>query len=89
MLYQSPGPPVRSLDIGSTPTPNHRRYHDPNCLLRLNRQGRPVAVRPVKGIGQPGSFACRRFQVIKPNGIVALSYSALIAWMKEVARPVN
>ncbi|MCS4195134.1 hypothetical protein GGP50_003375 [Salinibacter ruber] len=43
----------------------------------------------MKGIGQPGSFACRRFQVIKPNGIVALSYSALIAWMKEDARPVN
>ncbi|MCS3827555.1 hypothetical protein GGP85_003025 [Salinibacter ruber] len=89
MLYQSPGPPVRSLDVAGTNTLNRRRYTDPNCLLRLNRQGRPVAIRPVKGVGQPGSFACRRYQVIRPNGIVALSRSALIAWMKEDARLVN
>jgi hypothetical protein len=89
MNYDPDASPVRSLGVASTPTPNGRRYHDPNCLLRLNRQGRPVAIRPVKGVGQPGSFASRRFQVIKPNGIVALSRSALIAWMKEDARPVN
>ena len=89
MLYQSPGPPVRSIEIASTPTPNKGRYQDSNCLLRLNGQGRPVAIRPVHSVGQPGSFASRRFQVIKPNGIVALSYSALIAWMKEEVHPVN
>jgi hypothetical protein len=69
--------------------PNHGRYQESNCLLRLNGQGRPVAIRPVRGIGQPGSCACRRYQVIKPNGIVALSYSAFITWRKETARPVN
>jgi hypothetical protein len=89
MLYRSEGPPVLSVDIASTTTPNRRRYQNPNCLLRLNGQGRPVAIRRVFSIGQPGSFARRRYQVIKPNGIVALSHSVLRTWMERRAHPVN
>ncbi len=88
MLYRSEGPAVLSLDLASTPTPNHGRYQDPNCLLRLNGQGRPVAIRPVSSLGQPGSFARRRYQVIKPNGTQVLSHSALKAWMED-AHPAN
>jgi len=89
MNYNPDASPVRSLDVASTLTSNLGRYQNQNCLLRLNGQGRAVAIRPVRGVGQPGSFACRRFQVIKPNGIVVLSQSALRAWMRDVARLVN
>jgi hypothetical protein len=89
MLYRSEGPSVLSVDIASTPTPNQKRYHDSNCLLRLNGQGRPVAIRPISTLGRSGSFARRRYQVVKPNGIAWLSQSALSAWMAEVAHPVN
>jgi hypothetical protein len=89
VLYRSEGPTVLSVDIASTITPNHGRYHDPNCLFHLNGQGRPVAIRPLPGWGQPGSFAQRRYQVVKPDEIVVLSNSALGAWMEGVSYPVN
>lgn len=89
MLYRSEGPSVRSLDVAGADTPNRSRYQNADCFLRLNAQGLPVAIHYVRGQGESGASVPRRYRVVKPNGVVALSYSALIAWMNEVAHPVN
>ncbi|PQJ26753.1 hypothetical protein BSZ35_19080 [Salinibacter sp. 10B] len=89
MLYTSDIPPVRSLDVEGTPTVNASRYEDANCRLRLNSKGQPLAIRRVVSLGQPGSFATNRHQVVMPSGIVALSGSAFRAWDRAIGRPVN
>lgn len=88
-MYNPIAPPSRSLDVAGTETVNAGRYRDANCRLRLNGQGLPVAIRRVGAIGQPGSFASQRYQVVKPNTVVSLSRSSLSAWEEERAHPVN
>lgn len=68
MQYTSDAPPVRSLDVEGTPTVNAGRYEDANCRLRLNSKGQPLAIRRVVSLGQPGSFATDRHQVVMPSG---------------------
>ena len=70
-------------------TENGHRYQSPNARLRLNGQGRPVAIRRVVTIGQPGSFASQRYQVVKPNGVVGLSHASLSSWEEKRSHPVN
>lgn len=89
MQYSVDAPPVRSLDVASTPTPNGRRYDEPNARLRLNAKGQPVAIRRVVSIGQPGSFATQRYQAVTPKGVVGLSHSSLSAWEEQRSHPVN
>ena len=89
MLYTSDAPPVRQLDVSGTPTVNAGRYTDANCRMRLNGQGLPVAIRRVVSLGQPGSFAHHRYQVIRPNRVVALSGNALRSWERHTAHMVN
>jgi len=90
MVYRTPSAPVRtSLDIDGTPTVNAGRYADPNCRLRLNAAGQPLAIRRIVALGQPGSFASTRYQVVKHDGITALSGSALRAWENCRSHPVN
>lgn len=88
-MYNPSASPSRSLDVDGTPTANHSRYQDANCRLRLNRKGQPVAIRRVVSIGQPGSFASQRYQVVTPRRIVSLSHSALRSWESQYGRPVN
>lgn len=76
----------RSLDVAGTETINASAYVSPNCRLRLNDKGQPVALRRVVSIGQPGSFATQRSQVVTPDGVVSLSRSSLKA---RDAPPVN
>ena len=90
MLYRSTEAPVRtSLDLASAETANAGAYDDANARLRLNGQGRPVAIRRVVSLGQPGSFARQRYQAVTPRGIVSLSRSSLKTWDEKRAHPVN
>jgi hypothetical protein len=82
-------PSTRSLDVEGTPTVNASQYEDANCRLRLNSKGQPLAIRRVVSLGQPGSFATQRHQVVMPSGIVALSGSSFRAWDRVHGRPVN
>jgi hypothetical protein len=68
---------------------NSHRYQSPNARLRLNGQGRPVAIRRVVALQQPGSPAVSRYQAVTPRGIVSLSHSSLKAWEQKRSRPVN
>lgn len=88
-MSNSNAPTSRSLDIEGTPTVNAGRYEDPNCRLRLNSKGQPLAIRRVVALGQPGSFATERHQVVMPSGIIALSGSSFRAWDRERGNPVN
>ena len=89
MLYTSTDAPVRaSLDTDETDTLNAGRYRDANARLRLNGKGQPVAIRRVVSM-RKGSFATRRYQVVKPDGIASLSPSKYRAWENRRSRPVN
>ncbi|WP_118827694.1 hypothetical protein [Salinibacter ruber] len=68
---------------------NGHRYQSSNCRLRLNGQGRPVAIRRVVALQQPGSAAVQRYQVVKPNGVVGLSHASLSSWEERRSHPVN
>ena len=50
-------------------TENGHRYQSPNARLRLNGQGRPVAIRHVVALQQPGSAAVRRYQAVTPRAV--------------------
>ena len=89
MKYSVDAPPVRSLDVVETDTENADHYDEPNSRLRLNRQGLPVAIRRVVSIGQPGSFASQRYQVITPRKVVGLSRASLRSWEDRQSHPVN
>lgn len=86
MQYSVDAPPVRSLDVAGTETVNTGAYASPNCRLRLNGQGLPIAIRRSVSIGKPGSFATQRYQVVAPRKVVSLSHSSLKTWD---AHPVN
>jgi hypothetical protein len=89
MQYTSDAPPVRSLDVAGTETVNAGRYRDANARLRLNQKGQPVAIRRVVSLGQPGSFARHRYQVVTPAGIRAFSGSKIRTWEEKRSHPVN
>ena len=55
-------------------TKNAHRYQRPSARVKLSPQGRPVAFRRVTALSQqPGSFAVRRYQIVKPTEITAVS----------------
>jgi len=89
MLYSTPDAPVHRKIDTSQEARNAAAYVDANARLRLNRNGRPVAIRRVVRLGQPGSFARTRYEAVLPDGVVALSHATLTAWDDECARPVN
>jgi hypothetical protein len=77
------------LSPSRSDTENGHRYQSPNCRLRLNGQGRPVAIRRVVALQQPGSAAVTRYQAVTPRGVVGLSHSSLSAWVSKRSHPVN
>jgi hypothetical protein len=65
-----------SIDIDSTTTANAGRYSaDAHTAVGLNPAGQPVAFRRVAAVGQPGSFATSRVQIITPRGVQTVSRS--------------
>lgn len=89
MQYSVDAPPVRSLDVADTDTANAGTYDNPNARLRLNGQGRPVAIRRVVALQQRGSAAVSRYQAVTPRGIVSLSHASLSSWEEKRSHPVN
>jgi hypothetical protein len=73
----------------SRSTVNGARYRDANARLRLNGQGRPVAIRRVVALQQPGSAAVQRYQAVTPRGVVGLSHASLSSWEEKRSHPVN
>jgi hypothetical protein len=70
-------------------TENGHRYQSPNARLRLNGQGRVVAIRRVVALQQPGSAAVQRYQAVTPRGVVGLSHASLSSWEEKRSHPVN
>ncbi len=73
----------------SRSTVNGARYRDANARLRLNGQGRVVAIRRVVALQQPGSAAVQRYQAVTPRGVVGLSHASLSSWEENRSHPVN
>lgn len=89
MLYSTPDAPVRKEINTRTQSKNEHQYESPNARLRLNSNGRPVAIRRVIALGQPGSFARKRYEAVIPDKVVSLSHVSLTAWEEKRSNPVN
>jgi len=88
MTNSNSAPSVRSLDVAGTKTPNRGRYARADATVKLNPQGLPVAWRRVCAIGQPGSFAAQRWQIITPR-VVKDVPSSTARVQKEACYPLN
>jgi hypothetical protein len=78
---------VRTLDVAGTCTPNAGRYAGGD-VMKLNPQGLPVAWRRIVCLGQPGSFATQRYQLITPIGIRDVT-AERAARQKGACQPLN
>jgi hypothetical protein len=56
--------------------------------VKLNPQGLPVAWRRIVALGQPGSFATQRYQLITPIGIRDVT-AERAARQKGACHPLN
>jgi hypothetical protein len=56
--------------------------------VKLNPQGLPVAWRRIVALGQPGSFATQRYQLITPIGIRDVT-AERAARQKDACQPLN
>jgi hypothetical protein len=81
-------PSVRSLDVAGTKTPNRGRYARADATVKLNPQGLPVAWRRIVCLGQPGSFATQRYQLVTPIGIRDVT-AERAARQKDACQPLN
>jgi hypothetical protein len=59
-----------------------------NSIVRLNPDGLPVALRRVVALGQPGSFACDRYQLVTPRGVTDVPASRARRMVEHTA-PLN
>lgn len=90
MQYSTPDYPVRrSFDVAGTATVNRRPYRYPNCRLVLDKMAQPVAIRRVIALQGASSGVTDRYQILRPEGIVALSGDALQSWEEHKTHPVN
>jgi hypothetical protein len=83
-------PTVRSLDVAGTKTPNRGRYRRgrTNAIVKLTPQGLPVAWRRIMALGQPGSFATQRWQIVTPKGVTDVPSSTARA-QQQRCQPLN
>jgi len=79
--------PFVSFDIQSTPTPNEKGYRHPNCAMRLNPDGLPVAWRRAGGPSD-GSFPSTQFQLVTPRGVSTVA-AEVMERQKKACSPLN